>query len=118
MELEVLRYTNRISSEAHREVSWVAAVVGWAVLLCVELENPVEMCHRGERESHVRGGKFPMEDSSLPCWAQSKDRRASAATHPKTPTFMSRWALTPRNFPKRGVQVPFLPSWPLSACFK
>lgn len=28
MELEVLRYTNRISSEAHREVSWVPALVG------------------------------------------------------------------------------------------
>lgn len=28
MELEVLRYTNRISSEAHREVSWAPASVG------------------------------------------------------------------------------------------
>lgn len=27
MELEVLRYTNRISSEAHREVSWAPASV-------------------------------------------------------------------------------------------
>lgn len=40
MELEVLRYTNRISSEAHREVSWVPALVG-------QNSNDLAICWKG-----------------------------------------------------------------------
>lgn len=50
MELEVLRYTNKISSEAHQEVSWVLAHwtcrSGWAgeaALLCVGQDGGVEV---------------------------------------------------------------------------
>lgn len=34
MELEVLRYTNKISSEAHREVSQAPAPVEWGKRCC------------------------------------------------------------------------------------
>lgn len=50
MELEVLRYTNKISSEAHQEVSWALAHwtcrSGWAgeaALLCVGQDGGVQV---------------------------------------------------------------------------
>lgn len=61
MELEVLRYTNKISSEAHREVSWALARgichsgrAREAALLCVGREGSVEM-DEGRMDEMERG---------------------------------------------------------------
>lgn len=60
MELEVLRYTNRISSEAHREVSWAPAWVGQ------DSDDLANCCDRTpDKERLQEGGLYSVSEFCL-----------------------------------------------------